>query len=224
MRGHAALAVVEPLPGREVHHGGARGDAGVAHLRAQRRAQRGLWRGRAGRRAHAQGEQHGQRARPMGSPSCPRCPIECTSHGQGRQPTGPGEGTRQVGTGVGSQGKAARRPRSCSAAAASPAASTRSARCAPSTCCRSTARSTSSTSTSARAPARFVAALASNGVTPEEMMRVVNKHTPTPFRDIDLGTLLAPNVGEYIAKGAQLPREARSRWRARSAASSASSR
>jgi len=51
----------------------------------------------------------------------------------------------------------------------------------------------------------FVAALAANGVTPEEMMRVVNKHTPTPFRDIDLGTLLSPNVGEYVSKSIQLP-------------------
>src|SRR3954451_1576116 len=28
----------------------------------------------------------------------------------------------------------------------------------------------------------FVAALAANGVTPEEMMRVVNQQVPTPFR------------------------------------------
>ena len=46
------------------------------------------------------------------------------------------------------------RPRSCWAAAGSPAASTRSARCARSTCWPSTGPSTSSTSTSARARAR----------------------------------------------------------------------
>src|SRR3712207_5993939 len=34
----------------------------------------------------------------------------------------------------------------------------------------------------------FVAALAANGVSPEEMMRVVNQQVPTPFRDIDGGT------------------------------------
>src|SRR5712664_2331061 len=34
----------------------------------------------------------------------------------------------------------------------------------------------------------FVAALAANGVTPEEMMRVVNRQVPTPFRDIDRAT------------------------------------
>ena len=48
----------------------------------------------------------------------------------------------------------------------------------------------------------FVAALAANGITPEEMMRVVNRQVPTPFRDIDLGPLLRPNVGEFIAKQA----------------------
>src|SRR5690349_23379482 len=51
----------------------------------------------------------------------------------------------------------------------------------------------------------FVAALAANGVTPEEMMRVVNQQVPTPFRDIDLGQLLRPNIGEYVRKGLGLP-------------------
>jgi predicted acylesterase/phospholipase RssA len=51
----------------------------------------------------------------------------------------------------------------------------------------------------------FVAALAANGVTPEEMMRVVNQQVPTPFRDINLGQLLRPNLGEYLKKGAALP-------------------
>jgi NTE family protein len=51
----------------------------------------------------------------------------------------------------------------------------------------------------------FVAALAANGVTPEEMMRVVNQHTPTPFRDIDLGQLLRPNLFEFARKGVALP-------------------
>src|SRR6186997_1650679 len=40
----------------------------------------------------------------------------------------------------------------------------------------------------------FVAALAANGVTPEEMMRVVNQHGSASFRDIDLDALLRPNV------------------------------
>jgi NTE family protein len=51
----------------------------------------------------------------------------------------------------------------------------------------------------------FVAALTANGVTPEEMMRVVNQQVPTPFRDIDLGQLLRPNVVEYARKGLALP-------------------
>src|SRR6476659_3173390 len=51
----------------------------------------------------------------------------------------------------------------------------------------------------------FVAALVANGVTPEEMMRVVNQHVPTPFRDIDLGQLLRPNIVEYVRKGALMP-------------------
>src|ERR687893_1991920 len=38
----------------------------------------------------------------------------------------------------------------------------------------------------------FVASLAANGVTPEEMMRVANGQVPTSIRDIDLGTLMRP--------------------------------
>src|SRR5882757_5259891 len=51
----------------------------------------------------------------------------------------------------------------------------------------------------------FVAALTANGITPEEMMRVVNDQVPTPFPDLDLGTLLRPNVLEFAKKGVQLP-------------------
>jgi NTE family protein len=51
----------------------------------------------------------------------------------------------------------------------------------------------------------FIAALAANGVSPEEMMRVVNRQVPTSFRDIDLGTLLRPNYGDFVKKGVQLP-------------------
>ncbi len=51
----------------------------------------------------------------------------------------------------------------------------------------------------------FVAALAANGITPEEMMRVVSRQAPTPFRDIGLGMLLRPNVREFAAKAALFP-------------------
>ena len=51
----------------------------------------------------------------------------------------------------------------------------------------------------------FVASLASNGVTPEEMMRVVNQQVPTPFQDVDRGTLMRPNYREVAQSMALLP-------------------
>jgi predicted acylesterase/phospholipase RssA len=51
----------------------------------------------------------------------------------------------------------------------------------------------------------FIASMAANGITPEEMMRVVNRQVPTPFRDIDVGTLLRPNLTEFVRKGITLP-------------------
>src|SRR3984893_1347638 len=51
----------------------------------------------------------------------------------------------------------------------------------------------------------FIAALCANGVTPEEMMRVVTRQGRLPFRDIDIGDLLHLNLGEYARKGALMP-------------------
>src|SRR5712675_2794810 len=51
----------------------------------------------------------------------------------------------------------------------------------------------------------FVAALTANGITPEEMMRVVNRQVPTPFRDIDRSTLMRPNTVEFVQSMALLP-------------------
>jgi NTE family protein len=51
----------------------------------------------------------------------------------------------------------------------------------------------------------FVASLAANGVTPEEMMRVVNQQVPTPFRDVDRSTLMRPNLLEFAQSAALLP-------------------
>ncbi len=51
----------------------------------------------------------------------------------------------------------------------------------------------------------IVASLVANGVTPEEMMRVVNQQVPTPFRDVDLGQMLRPNVREFARRGVMLP-------------------
>ena len=51
----------------------------------------------------------------------------------------------------------------------------------------------------------FIAALCANGVTPEEMMRVVTRQGKPPFKDVDLSDLLRPNVVEFVRKGAALP-------------------
>src|SRR5688500_12945531 len=51
----------------------------------------------------------------------------------------------------------------------------------------------------------FVAALTANGVTPEEMMRVVNQQVATPFKDVDRGTLMRPNALEFAQSAALLP-------------------
>ncbi len=51
----------------------------------------------------------------------------------------------------------------------------------------------------------FIAALCANGVTPEEMMRVVTRQGRVPFKDIDIGDLLKPNLIEFARTGALLP-------------------
>ena len=43
--------------------------------------------------------------------------------------------------------------------------------------------------------------MAANGITPEEMMRVVDQQVPTPFRDVDVGTLLRPNLAQLARTG-----------------------
>jgi len=51
----------------------------------------------------------------------------------------------------------------------------------------------------------FVAAAVANGVTPEEMMRVIVQQVPTPFPDVRINALLKPNYLEYLQKGLMLP-------------------
>jgi NTE family protein len=51
----------------------------------------------------------------------------------------------------------------------------------------------------------FIAALCANGVTPEEMMRVVTRQGKQPFKDIDIGDLLRPNLLEFARKAALMP-------------------
>jgi predicted acylesterase/phospholipase RssA len=56
----------------------------------------------------------------------------------------------------------------------------------------------------------FIAALCANGVTPDEMMRVVTRQGRPPFRDIDIDDLLGLNVVELARMGALLPLRAAS--------------
>ena len=51
----------------------------------------------------------------------------------------------------------------------------------------------------------LIAALAANGVTPEQMMRVVNDQVPQPFGDVSLDMLLRPNYREFVSRGLRLP-------------------
>jgi NTE family protein len=51
----------------------------------------------------------------------------------------------------------------------------------------------------------FVAAMTANGVSPEEMMRVLDRQAPTPFPEIALGTLLSFNLRELAGKAVAFP-------------------
>jgi NTE family protein len=51
----------------------------------------------------------------------------------------------------------------------------------------------------------FIASLTANGITPEEMMRVLNRRLPSPIRDLDLGTLLHPNYRGFLQRSLVLP-------------------
>ncbi len=51
----------------------------------------------------------------------------------------------------------------------------------------------------------FVASMTANGVTPEEMMRVLNKALPSPIADPKLRTLLRPNYRAFASRLALLP-------------------
>jgi predicted acylesterase/phospholipase RssA len=51
----------------------------------------------------------------------------------------------------------------------------------------------------------FVAAMLANGVTPEEMMRVLNKRLPSSIKDPDLGTMMRPNYRGFAQKAVVFP-------------------
>jgi predicted acylesterase/phospholipase RssA len=51
----------------------------------------------------------------------------------------------------------------------------------------------------------FVASMLANGVTPEEMMQVINSDDSMGLEDLDLDKVLKPNYLGFLAKGAALP-------------------
>src|SRR5882724_9588315 len=51
----------------------------------------------------------------------------------------------------------------------------------------------------------FVAAMLANGVTPDEMMQVINRRIPSGLEDLDLGKVLRPNYLGFLEKSAMLP-------------------
>ncbi len=51
----------------------------------------------------------------------------------------------------------------------------------------------------------FVASMLANGITPEEMMRVLNRRLPSPIKDLDQGTLLQPNYRGFASNAALFP-------------------
>jgi NTE family protein len=51
----------------------------------------------------------------------------------------------------------------------------------------------------------FVATMLANGITPEEMMRVLNRRLPSPIKEIDQGRLLKPNYRGFASNAARFP-------------------
>ncbi|HET7508449.1 MAG TPA: patatin-like phospholipase family protein, partial [Solirubrobacterales bacterium] len=51
----------------------------------------------------------------------------------------------------------------------------------------------------------FVASMLANGVSPEEMMQVINERVPSDLEDLDLSRVLKPNYLGFLSKAAALP-------------------
>jgi predicted acylesterase/phospholipase RssA len=51
----------------------------------------------------------------------------------------------------------------------------------------------------------FVASMLANGITPEEMMQVINSRVPSELEDLDLDRVLKPNYLGFLSKAAALP-------------------
>ncbi len=81
----------------------------------------------------------------------------------------------------------------------------RSGLCGRWICSRSTARSIEFDVYVGTSAGAFVASAVANGVTPEEMMRVIVQQVPTPFPDARVSSLLRPNYAEFVTKGLLLP-------------------
>ena len=50
-----------------------------------------------------------------------------------------------------------------------------------------------------------VAVMAANGITPEQMLAMVDDRSPMPFRASRLGMVLRPNRREFVTRGVRLP-------------------
>ena len=51
----------------------------------------------------------------------------------------------------------------------------------------------------------FVAAMLANGISPDEMMQVINSRVPSELEDLDLDRVLKPNYLGFLSKAAALP-------------------
>src|SRR4029077_14055388 len=51
----------------------------------------------------------------------------------------------------------------------------------------------------------FVAGMLANGITPDEMMQVLNSRVPSELEDLDLNRVLKPNYLGFLSKAAALP-------------------
>src|ERR1700753_4194060 len=51
----------------------------------------------------------------------------------------------------------------------------------------------------------FVAAMLANGITPDEMMQVINTRVPSELDDLELSRMLSPNYMGFIQSAARLP-------------------
>src|ERR1700749_4744191 len=51
----------------------------------------------------------------------------------------------------------------------------------------------------------FVASMLANGITPDEMMQVINTRVESELEDLELGKMLSPNYMGFAKKAAALP-------------------